>query len=1050
MFLEDAPGKRDEKAPEDAPSTVEENVIPEAISEAAADTTPMKAEEKKPPMARANPRSEAIIPLPECPYSDKDNIEEGVTCFIPDCQHNAFSWSSMFQHVKHFHAVKQADLVGTHLHTKGLAELNEKQNKRRQQKPKPKGAAKAIKKETGIDNGATEEPVATTKQDEEEQGEETKEAMNKEPLRMKPADWKEFLAANPHFPMNLQAPKTEEPVDLGISSEEAQQSDAEPAASNVPDKWVAMLCWVKCTSTGLPMTPLEYGGLAVAPAALPKENESSVEAQAPEDKPAEVVNVSHDGQRRLDQDYDFPCKGDALQMTPLPEHVDTSKQTQLTQYVGSSSSHQGNGQELVPQQECVKSKAPLEMVAELYQEMKTKQQEEHAAKNWKSSIPNVSLKQAYTDAETPLAKREQGVGRASWPKHLKKDKVELKDFQKHLDSLHTGEAQQNMFLTGAGRALGVLDISDDTPITDVKVLVGFFLNDTFQSMVDLALLHPKFFWTSDLLEGLGSYINFWLWKLKAMKVTGGLGPVDHYKDCLELLLTAMKAGHLKRCNEHKEQAFRAKGQEDLYVLKHFPSIKKELQPAVQSALLVLKGIGEQYIGQPTMPQKALGLANVIISGVWEYNTYMGRKWEIEHCLVEDMEKVLDEGQEYLVCKQHKTSKIYGDIIKYLTPGLLEALKIYRQLPKPSSKYFLVPVTIAAQTISHPACLKSFNQKFLKTQASPTCNQVRKLFHKQLIKMTKHEEALKAMMTQLDAHGRQVIDKHYLVKDPEDDLALAKVLVETALGATVPWPAEEQSLEQDLEDLMDNLDPNPEEEIANEEDDPDEEPLEHWAHGALFGIKPTGHLNLIPLSDMEPAGLPLQNAPQQDQMPKGEKKEKKDKEQKKEKKENQEKKSKGHKRERAAIGEADDDAMGSNTKKQKRDAAPAKEEELPSGSGLAKKKFDKIPKEKQRLYDEYTEEKDEHASVRRCAVSEPAHKWMEEELVKWQTENSKGQLDLPYANEWYYDKRVEGIIAGHLFNIHSKDVVRSHLTKTFFKKLKAKVDAEKVKAVQDVD
>ena len=111
---------------------------------------------------------------------------------------------------------------------------------------------------------------------------------------------------------------------------------------------------------------------------------------------------------------------------------------------------------------------------------------------------------------------------------------------------------------------------------------------------------------------------------------------------------------------------------------------------------------------------------------------MGRKWEIEHCLANDMDKVLEEGLVYLVCKQHKTCKTYGDVIKYLTPGLIEALKIYQQLPKPASKYFLVPTIPSAQTVCFPTNLRTYNNRFLKAKVSPTCNQVRKLFHNLLM------------------------------------------------------------------------------------------------------------------------------------------------------------------------------------------------------------------------------------------------------------------------------------------------------------------------------
>jgi len=39
----------------------------------------------------------------------------------------------------------------------------------------------------------------------------------------------------------------------------------------------------------------------------------------------------------------------------------------------------------------------------------------------------------------------------------------------------------------------------------------------------------------------------------------------------------------------------------------------------------------QYGDKESMPAKAMGLANVIVTGIWQYNIFMGREWEIEHC-----------------------------------------------------------------------------------------------------------------------------------------------------------------------------------------------------------------------------------------------------------------------------------------------------------------------------------------------------------------------------------------------------------------------------------
>lgn len=139
---------------------------------------------------------------------------------------------------------------------------------------------------------------------------------------------------------------------------------------------------------------------------------------------------------------------------------------------------------------------------------------------------------------------------------------------------------------------------------------------------------------------------------------------------------------------------------------------------------------------------------------------MGRKWEIEHATHADVCQVLDERKEYLKCRHHKTSKTYGDIVKYITPGLSKALHLYRKLPHPEAcKYFFVPPTLKGDnTVLVPKCIMNFNKTFMVgATVSPTSNQIRKLFHQRLMQATKDEYALKEFMKVLDAHGHRVQD-----------------------------------------------------------------------------------------------------------------------------------------------------------------------------------------------------------------------------------------------------------------------------------------------------
>ena len=146
----------------------------------------------------------------------------------------------------------------------------------------------------------------------------------------------------------------------------------------------------------------------------------------------------------------------------------------------------------------------------------------------------------------------------------------LPEFVKHLEFMNAGKSQKQVTVQGAGRALGMLKESGDIPITDVKVLVGFYLHQCHYILLELPLLQPKYFWTADLLEGLCNNITFHLLKMKEARVLADSGLADKYRHCLELLVATLKAGFSKRGAEFKEKALREKGRDDLYVLNNFP------------------------------------------------------------------------------------------------------------------------------------------------------------------------------------------------------------------------------------------------------------------------------------------------------------------------------------------------------------------------------------------------------------------------------------------------------------------------------------------------
>ena len=101
----------------------------------------------------------------------------------------------------------------------------------------------------------------------------------------------------------------------------------------------------------------------------------------------------------------------------------------------------------------------FEMTSEMYGDFS----ERTKNKNWAQTVPEVRMKGTYVNVEIPTAKGE-GVGRTNWPVSLKKDRIELPEFQARLQKIKgkaagselTGAAYKTYL--GASRVMGCLEI----------------------------------------------------------------------------------------------------------------------------------------------------------------------------------------------------------------------------------------------------------------------------------------------------------------------------------------------------------------------------------------------------------------------------------------------------------------------------------------------------------------------------------------------------------------------------------------------------------------
>ena len=542
------------------------------------------------------------------------------------------------------------------------------------------------------------------------------------------------------------------------------------------------------------------------------------------------------------QKYIAPTPKIAPKPAPQLDASIVSVEQQLQQQHQQQQQHQG---QLSTSANAV---SPLGMLGSIFQYIEGQKQ----TSKWLQTLPKVSIKQKYVDMPAPLAKGE-GVNRATWPKELQLDFVALPSFNAYLAE-HKNKKGYNAekAITGVGRALGFIDIMPDeskpqVQASDVEVLLALYTSGNHLQLVKLPLLSPKFQWSHEVLTGLTLYCQFHTRELTKLMVTQKLDNFQEYQAVLENLQTDISGGYQKRCLEHRAEAHRLKQDADLASIKKINI--KELQSAVLEGYTCLKAIQEKYNDSP-LPKNVRGLANAIIAGGIAFDTFPGRKKEWELLTFDYVAEVIEAQSDFVVCSKHKTAKVYGSIAKLLTPGLFDAFACYAKLHRPAwCTTFLVPAIDNAATTSLPSALRGFCSQFLGDQAKvwPTFNLIRKLFHRQLMLLTSDQDKLKGLMVILDAHSKKVQDSHYILKDHEDDIKLAKELVKVVLGKTVRWPEGNTSIGEQhniVADMAKQIDLGSATNEMGAEGDEDED-LDYFEGAEMFGVL-----------QMQPADFPV--------------------------------------------------------------------------------------------------------------------------------------------------------------------------------------------------
>ena len=447
----------------------------------------------------------------------------------------------------------------------------------------------------------------------------------------------------------------------------------------------------------------------------------------------------------------------------------------------------------------------------------------------------IDIRACYLEHPGVSSKSDGTTGRATWP--FPKNVVALREFYDHLvDEMGKSASEADNCSKRMGKVLGCLECGERDP-SDSLVLVAFLFG-RLKDFMKMPLMNIKYAWTGKMLAAMQEYAEFHLAKIKKQLVLDQSNDeLKTSRDAIEYSMGAM-SHYTTKCGPAIVQRMNSKVREDTKALDELPT-PAQMQAAVREAYMDAIVLVNDWGGDAGSTKRIQ--LNTILCGAIVLDTYAGRVHEWVIAARHVVQRMLDSDDYWIACQNHKTSQHYGDVGKYISPGLKEMFRLYSLSPRPSDcMTFMVPAKQGASTITtFNYYLKLFWRKYLPLNTRPVqVNLMRKFFHSAFIEATRTENEVKKLMVIIDKHSTAVQDKFYILKNPKSDAKLAKELLSIVFpGGTVKWPSEAE-VDANMTAICNRLYPK---EPAAEFDDTldiadEDEDLASWVWGHFFGVR----------------------------------------------------------------------------------------------------------------------------------------------------------------------------------------------------------------------
>lgn len=209
-----------------------------------------------------------------------------------------------------------------------------------------------------------------------------------------------------------------------------------------------------------------------------------------------------------------------------------------------------------------------------------------------------------------------------------------------------------------------------------------------------------------MLEGLADYAKWQRATSHTALLRDAGGPWDTYVVAIDQLLASLHGGCAARVGEEKSRRREAKTIEDLTRLMCMLD-RCAMRRGIRRAQLTLLHLERATRGLSSLDENAQAEANACTVGIILCDGYVGRSqsWYIMIALT--VLTAHAEGNGWLICDTHTTSRTYGCLAKLLALGVREALKCYLRMPRRADVDLLVvPPRVGTEhaSVSKALCL----------------------------------------------------------------------------------------------------------------------------------------------------------------------------------------------------------------------------------------------------------------------------------------------------------------------------------------------------------